>query len=263
MKGENRKMNIFQQLIKSLYSPKDIAKFRFQGIGKTIRYIFLLAFISIIPVIFQFMTFFSTSLTSVEESLKSKLPSFTIKDGTLTSDANQPVTINKDEITIIFDSTGEVKEETLDQHETTVAFLEHSFVVSNGGNVQASPYSMFDNLIITKEKVINFIDSIISLKWILVPVALFTLYLFTSGIMFLKITIFAIIGILLANVLRRNVSYRQSFRLTAYSATISTLFFTLMKMLKTYIPAASVLDWFVITVILFLVIKEIPQKRKS
>ena len=40
-------MNIFKQLIVSLYSPKDIAKFHQQGIGKTILFVFFLTLISV------------------------------------------------------------------------------------------------------------------------------------------------------------------------------------------------------------------------
>ncbi|XYJ24178.1 DUF1189 family protein [Bacillus velezensis] len=36
-------LNIFTALLKSTYSPADIAKTRFQGIGKAILYVFLLS----------------------------------------------------------------------------------------------------------------------------------------------------------------------------------------------------------------------------
>ncbi|MGM0853147.1 MAG: DUF1189 domain-containing protein [Bacillota bacterium] len=254
-------MNVFQQLYKSIYSPKDIATFRFQGIGKTIRYVFLLALISILPVAIQFISFATSAIDNVRESVETEFPSFSIENGSLSSSDTEPITIEKDGMTIIFDSTGELQERNLDENENTIAFLKKNFVVINQGNVQSSSYSLFGSTTLSKDGLIDLLDSLIGMKWILLPVALFFLYLFTSGMMFLKITLFAIIGVTFANVLKRNVNYRQSFRMTAYSATVSTLFFTLMEMLQTYIPAAPILDWFVITVILYLVVKEIPQKR--
>ncbi|MGM0751480.1 MAG: DUF1189 domain-containing protein [Bacillota bacterium] len=254
-------MNVFQQLYKSIYSPKDIATFRFQGIGKTIRYVFLLALISILPVAVQFISFATSAIDNVRESIEAEFPPFTIENGSLSSDQSEPITLEKEGTTIIFDSTGDLKEGKLDTNDDTIAFLEKSFVVINQGNVQSSSYSLFGDTALTKDGLIDLLDSLIDMKWILLPVALFFLFLFTSGMTFLKITLFAIIGITFANVLKRNVNYRQSFRITAYSATVSTLFFTLMEMLQTYIPAAPILDWFVITVILYLVVKEIPQKR--
>ncbi|MBW3114318.1 DUF1189 domain-containing protein [Bacillus sp. MCCB 382] len=254
-------MNVFQQLYKSIYSPKDIAKFRFQGIGKTIRFIFLLALISIIPTAVHFVAFTGNALDTLKGSVDKELPPFTIKDGSLSSEQSEPLTIEKDNMTIIFDDSGEIKEGDLDKQENTIAFLKKNFVVINQGHVQSSSYSLFGDTALSKEGLLDLIDSLTALKWILIPVALFILYLFTSGMTFLKITIFALIGVTFANVLKRNLQYRQSFRITAYSATVSSLFFTLMELLQTKIPAAPILDWFVITIILYLVVKEIPQRK--
>ncbi|WP_175991024.1 DUF1189 domain-containing protein [Bacillus sp. Marseille-Q1617] len=255
-------MNVFQQLYKSIYSPRDIVKFRFQGIGKTIRYLFLLALISIIPTAVQFIGFTSTSLSSVKEALVNDLPSFSIEDGSLSSGEGQPLTFEKDGLLIIFDSTGEIKGEDLEVHKDTVAFLKNRLVVINEGNMQTNSYSAFSDLVITKSQIVNVIDSILSLKWILLPVSLLILYLFTSGLMFLKVTIFGWLGVMMANMMKRKLNYRQSWRITAYSVTLSTLFFTLMKSLQTSIAAAPLLDWFVVMVIMYLAIKEIPQPQK-
>ncbi|NQD67036.1 DUF1189 domain-containing protein [Bacillus haikouensis] len=256
-------MNLFQQLYKSIYSPKDISAFRFQGIGKTIRYVFLLTLISILPTTVQFITFASSSLQSVKEALKTELPSFSIEDGSLSSEINQPMTVEKDDMTIIFDSTGEIEESDLDIDGNTVAFLEKHLVVINDGNKQSNAYSAFSDFSVTDEMVINVIDSILSLKWILLPAALLILYLFTSGLMFLKVTIFAMIGVFIAKLIKRNINFSRSWRIAAYSATVSTLFFTLMNLLQTSIAAAPMLDWFVLTVIMYLAIKEIPQPKKK
>jgi hypothetical protein len=254
-------MNLFQQLYKSIYSPKDIVAFRFQGIGKTIRYVFLLALISILPTTVQFITFASSSLQSVKESLETEFPSFSIENGSLSSEENQPLIVEKEGLNIIFDSTGEIEEDELEPDGNTVAFLEKHLVVINDGNRQSNSYSAFSEFSVTDEVIIDVIDSILSLRWILLPAALLILYLFASGLMFLKVTIFAMIGVLIANLIKRNINFRQSFRITAYSTTVSTLFFTLMKLLQTSIAAAPILDWFVLMVIMYLSIKEIPRPK--
>ncbi|TMU85551.1 DUF1189 domain-containing protein [Bacillus sp. BHET2] len=254
-------MNVFQQLYKSIYSPKDIAKFRYQGIGKTIRFVFLLALISILPVAVQFISFATSAIDTLRESVEQDLPTFSIENGSLTTGHTKPIIIEREGMTIVFDATGETKEKDLDEDVNTIAFLKQDFVVINQGYVQSSSYSLFGDTSLTKEGLLDILDSLNDLKWILIPVALFILYLFTSGMTFLKVTIFAMVGVTLGNILKRNLQYRQSFRITAYSATVSTLFFTLMELLQTYIPAAPILDWFVITVILYLAVKEIPQRK--
>ncbi|MFP3471133.1 DUF1189 family protein, partial [Micrococcus sp. SIMBA_144] len=106
---------------------------------------------------------------------------------------SEPLTIEKDNMTIIFDDSGEIKEGDLDKQENTIAFLKKNFVVINQGHVQSSSYSLFGDTALSKEGLLDLIDSLTALKWILIPVALFILYLFTSGMTFLKITIFALI----------------------------------------------------------------------
>ncbi len=48
-----RQVSIFTLFYKSLYNPKEIAKFRFLGIGKTILYVFSLILLSSLPGIYE------------------------------------------------------------------------------------------------------------------------------------------------------------------------------------------------------------------
>ncbi|CAG9619323.1 DUF1189 family protein [Sutcliffiella rhizosphaerae] len=61
-------MSIFLQLIKSLYSPKTMAAFRFQGIGKTILYVFFLVLVTSIPLFISFGTNAFDILDNLDES---------------------------------------------------------------------------------------------------------------------------------------------------------------------------------------------------
>ncbi|MGA9227696.1 MAG: DUF1189 domain-containing protein, partial [Mesobacillus sp.] len=112
-------MNIFTQFAKSIYSPKDIALFRFQGIGKTILYVFLLTLISVIPASFYTAQAINDAVNSVKETMESKLPYFTIENGVLLSELKEPLTINNGSITIIFDSTGAVEQKDMAGMEST------------------------------------------------------------------------------------------------------------------------------------------------
>lgn len=254
-------MNIFNQLIKSLYSPKHISMFRFQGIGKTILYVFLLSLLSIIPTIIHFTTFTNEALNGVKTTLINDLPSFTISDGTLHSDSNEPIVLEKNHITIVFDSSGQVNTKDLSKYSDVVGILSKDFVIRSSDQEQSTPYTMLQGIHLNKNKILDFIKSAESMKFIFLPVAMFFLYLFTAGMTFIKITIFAFIGTILANSLLRNLPYRQSWRITAYSITLSTIFFAIMELLKTRIPGSALLDWLVTIIVLYLTIKEMPQKK--
>src|SRR3954451_14039108 len=88
-------MNIFKQFYKSIYSPRDIALFRFQGIGKTILFVFFLTFISVLPSIIYLSTALSTGIDAARSFIKDEAPDFSIKNGQLSAKTDVPVTINK------------------------------------------------------------------------------------------------------------------------------------------------------------------------
>ncbi|WP_456274025.1 DUF1189 domain-containing protein [Bacillus sp. AK031] len=254
-------MNIFKQLYKSLYSPKDIATFRFQGIGKTILYIFLLVLVSILPAAYNLTVFSNEAIEESMETVNNDLPPFLISNGVLTSETAEPVTIEKDNFTIVLDSSGEYQKADLVEEGNAVALLEDELAVVTAGQIQSYAYSMFDGLNADNEDIADFLESIDSLKGIILSVFIVILYLFSAGMTFIKVSIFALLGLLFANTINRNLPYRQSWRITAYSITLSTVFFTIMEMLNTFIPGSLFLDWIVIGLILYLTVKEIPQRK--
>lgn len=176
-------MNIFKQLLKSLYSPKDIAKFRFQGIGKTIFYVFLLTLLSILPTTYHLVTDINMGNEVTKETLKEEVPPFSFENGQLSLDSSTPVIIGS--------------------------------------------------------------------------------YVFSSGIKFIEVSILALIGLFIKNLLHRNAPYRQNWRMAAYSVTLPTLFSTLMALLEISVPYAFLINLFVSIIVLTLAIKEIPMKKQK
>lgn len=257
-------MNIFKQFIKSLYSPKDIASFRFQGIGKTILYVFFLTLLSILPTVYFFSFAIVNGINAVEESINIELPDFQIEDGELHSEQNAPITINKDRFTVLFDSTGTIEKSKLSNSDNTIALLKDEFIFTAGGQQQSYSYSMLNNVTITKQDLADFLSSADSMLMIIIPLMAVVIYIFTVGMRFIEVSILALIGLLLKNIMdRKNIQYRHLWRISAYSVTLPTIFFTIMAILKTAVPNGAFINWFVAFMIIFLAIKEIPQPKKQ
>ncbi|QED48651.1 DUF1189 domain-containing protein [Cytobacillus dafuensis] len=256
-------MNIFKQFIKSFYSPKDIAMFRFQGIGKTILYVFFLVLLSIIPSVYYFGSALINGVNAVEESVKNELPPFQIKNGVLQAEQDAPIIINKEDFTIIFDSTGTVDSEKLANSDNTLAILKNDAYFIAGGQVQSLPYSMFPDLSLTNESLLELLDTADSSLPIFIPLLAVVIFIFASGMKFIEISILALFGQFMNKMMLKNLHYRQSWRLAAYSVTLPTMFFTIMNSLQTVVPNAAIINWFVAIMILFLAIKEIPQPKKK
>jgi hypothetical protein len=255
-------MNIFKQFYKSIYSPKDIALFRFQGIGKTILYVFLLTLISILPSVIYLSSALTTGIETSRTIFNKELPDFSIEDGHLNAETKVPITLNKDDFSIILDPTGAISPNDVKDEGNAFALLEEEFVLAAGGRADPYPYSMLEGLIITKGDLMEFINEISGMKWIIIPVISLFLYLFASAGSFIEVTILALIGLALKNLLGRKLNYRQLWRMAAYSETLPTLFFTIMAAIKTTVPNSFMINWFVVIIVLYLAINEIPKPKK-
>jgi hypothetical protein len=255
-------MNIFKQFYKSLYSPKDIASFRFQGIGKTILYVFLLTLLSVLPSVIYLSTTLTTGIETSQTIITDELPDFSIEDGHLDAETKVPITINKDNFSIILDPTGALSAEDVEDEGNAFALLENEFVLTAGGRVDSYPYAMLEGLSITKGDLLEFINAIGGMKLIIIPVVSLFIYLIACAGSFIEVSVLALIGLALKNLLGRKLNYRQLWRMAAYSETLPTLFFTIMAAIKTQVPNSFMINWFVVIIVLYLAINEIPKPKK-
>lgn len=254
-------MSILTQIVKSLYSPKDIALTRFQGIGKTILFVFMLTLISILPVVYYMFTEISEGVGTVKQSIKTDIPSFTIEEGVLHSDIKAPLTIKNGGFTLIFDSTGTVDQGEMTGMEANFAMLQKEIVLTAGGETTAIPYTLFPNESMTKADIISLINTAESSLPVLLGLLLIVVYVFSTGMKFIEVSILALFGLLLKNLTGRKLQYRHLWRMSAYSTTLPTIFFTIMALLKTTVPYSFSVNWFVAAMMLLLAIKEIPGKN--
>ncbi|WLR43957.1 DUF1189 domain-containing protein [Bacillus carboniphilus] len=256
-------MNIFIQFYKSLYSPKTIARTRFQKIGKTIAYVFFLAFISSIPAVIIINSYIMENLESVERSLKVDFPDFSIEDGSLVlKEQNNFVETTSDNFHIILDETGDQSDNDLAMQSNVIAFLDDSLVVKVEGNqVFNQSYVYFlDNY--TKDDIIDILHQLNNSKWIIIILASLMYFILNSFMKFLAVTFLALFGNILKQPAKKAIKFSQVWTISAYSITITTVFFTIMEFLKTPVQMGVFIGWTVNFIILYLSIKEIPSKKQ-
>lgn len=238
-----------------------MARFRFQKLGKPILYVFLLMLISSVPVgILTTVTF-----TGAYEELKSHIkdvPQFELADGTLAADQQEPYIKKENGDTFLFDTTGETKPDDIEKYDSVIAFLGDRLMIKESGTIQEFDYSNFSTMRFTKQDVTELSANLDSLLPIFIPLVIFVVYLLQTGLKFIGVTVLATIGLLLRNITKRKVSYKQLWILSAYSVTIPTLFFAIMALLRTQVPFGFPLYWFVAIMLLYMVLKEIPLPKK-
>lgn len=256
-------MNIFTQLVKSLYSPKDIAKYRFQGIGKTIFYVFFLTFIMILPLAIYFTMAFLTNVSEFSTALKSDIPPFEIKDGTLHSDAEAPLLIEKEDFTVQFDSTGTLTASDLNtSSDVTVGMLKDKAVLFVNGQAQELEYSLIPGLTLTNESASEYIENAKASLYLIIGLVILVMYLMTATLQFLEVTLLAYFGGLFAAILGRRINFGQQWRLAAYSFTLSVIFFTFMDFIQVPVVGDFYVKWFISLMMLYMAIKELPAPKK-
>lgn len=259
-----RKTSLAALFAKSIYSPKDIAKFRLQGIGKTILYVFLLMLLYSAPGMYHFASITISAVGEAKAIVENDLPDFTISGGELSSEVAEPIEIKKPEFTVVFDSTGETAPGDLDGNGQTIAFLKHELAMKTGAApAQTFSYDVFAGQKIDNAAAVSFIENIDESKVVFLPVFFTIFYLFTAGLGFIKISIFAAIGLLYANLMGRNLVYRHSWRLTAFAITLPTVFFSIMTLLNTTVPGSTLIDWTVTLIMIYLSIRELPKANKA
>lgn len=76
-------MPLYKQFIKSLHSPKYIAAFRLQGIGKTIQYLFALSFLMSLPAFIAAAFYLMDGNESAKTTVEEMLPLLTLNQNAL------------------------------------------------------------------------------------------------------------------------------------------------------------------------------------
>ncbi|WP_285841848.1 DUF1189 domain-containing protein [Sutcliffiella horikoshii] len=255
-------MNIFAQFVKSLYSPKAMASFRFQGIGKTILYVFLLVLITSIPMFITFGTSAMNLVKSTDEFLVNETPDFYIQDGQFHADVEEPFIADEGGFTIILDPDNELTLNEIRSYQEVVAIQSHEIIFQGKGTTDFVPLSDFQGAEITKGDLISFMNSVGSSFPIIITILLLVGYVFFSATKFIQVTILALFGLIVKNSLKRNnLRYRHTWILSAYAVTLPTLIFSLLQALRITLPYSTLLSFAVSLFLLYLIIKEIKVKK--
>lgn len=246
---------------RSLYSPKDIAVKRFEKIGKTILYVFMLSLLSIIPASIYSSQDVIKVAKEFDEIVKTTIPDFEIEDGKLTSSIEKPTTFVHNETYILFDPTGEWEVSELNQYEQSIGLLQEEFAYNIGGTMQTIPYTMLTGVITSKDDFVNFVEKMLSILPILIALIILASYIFSTGIKFIEISIIAMFGLSFTRILNKDLPYRRLWLLSAYSITLAVTFLTLMHLLNITVIYSYFVYWFVSLTMLYLALREIPGTK--
>ncbi|QHZ47681.1 DUF1189 domain-containing protein [Bacillus sp. NSP9.1] len=251
-------MKLFQLLFKSTYSPPTVAKTRFQGIGKSILYVFLLSIIAALPNLYHTSKGMVQTMNSFQTAVK-EIPDFSIKNGTLDTDAKKAKEAQSFGFVVVFDPTDSYGTKQIKDKRNSLGILKDKFVIAIDGQVQEMPYTMLPEDM-TKQDILSLIEQN---KSVIVPVLCALLFLATAAGKFIDVTVLAVIGLLIRNAQKKKLSYKQLWVMSAYAMTLATVFFMVMDSLQALVPSQFLLNWAVNFIMLFLAVKEVPSQKTA
>lgn len=255
-------MNIIQQFIKSLHSPETIARFRFQKIGKSIMYVFFLMLIVSIPMAVLLGSNINGLFKSVENHMVDSFPDFTIENGVLKSNVEEPMIIEEGNTTVIFDPTGEFRLEDASEYDTAFALLEREAAIITDGFPQTFGYQEF-GVNISKDQLNDLVNTIGNILPLLISVIILLMYLFNTGLKFIGIFALSIITLLLKRKGASQLSYRQGWILSAYAVTLPTVMFALIDTIWVNVPFSLTIYWVIAILMMNLVIRNISRPKED
>lgn len=257
-------MNLIQQFSKSFYSPKTISLFRFQGIGKTIRYIFFLMFIATLITYWTFSFHISHYINETKTFISNETPDFTIFEGHLSPVTyHQPAIIDENNYLLIFDPNKDVKIEEITRKQFALALYKNQALLTFNYTTHSFPYALIETKKVSKEDLLLFLQKLQGLLPILIPFLFLIMFIFFTALKFIGISFLALCGLVIIRWMKRVVNYRQMWRISAYCVTLPTILFSFIKSLNIEIPFAFSLYWLISLVVLYTVLKKIPPKKKS
>lgn len=257
-------MNIFRQFFKSIYSPPTVAKFRFQGIGKTILYVFMLMLITLSVTAFQLGSTVSDGIKQFQTVLKSELPEFELKNSILLSDLDEPLYIEVDGENFIFDTTGTLTATDIQQnHKQVLALLKKEAVYITNGTSESIRYGELGSLDLTKAELEGLTETIVDLLPLIITIIIIILFIVLTTLKYIGIFLLSLFGLIVRSKIGLTLSYKQVWVLSAYAITLPTVFFAVTNSLNIYIPYSLTLYWLVAFIMLYLIFKEIPKPGKD
>lgn len=252
-------MNVLMQFIYSLYSPKTIATFYNQKVGKTIFYVLMLMFLTFVTTGYQISSAFLTIVNEVEETVQNDIKSFELKEGILTSSANEPFVKQYESFTVVFDTTGQVKLVDVEQYDDALAILDKEIILVSQGTVDTIHYSELGDLQLTD----NDLTSFLNYSPLIISIVIFILYVLMTAKKFIGIFFLSFIGLFAKKIFSVSLSYKQVWILSAYSVTLPTVFFAITNSFGLNIPFSFGIYWMTAIVMLYTTFKEVSLFIKN
>ncbi|MDV2884024.1 DUF1189 domain-containing protein [Alkalihalophilus pseudofirmus] len=218
-------MNAFQFFYKSLFDKKVIAYSRFQPITKALLHVLMVVFIACIPFIVSLIMTYVSSINQLEESLENDMPAFSLRDGELQAEVDEPyVNESLSEGVFVLDPNNQLTTQDLEQLGEGIIFQQNEALLFRYGSTHSVNYSLIGLQEVSDTELNERLTDIKGFLPFLLAIISLLMYSGVLGLAFLGITILAFVALLFRGT-RKNIQYRHMWLITAYAMTLPVILF--------------------------------------
>lgn len=250
---EFEKRGFFKKLWYSIVNIEKYPEMATEGVGRAISYLFkIVAILAIVLSIWMTYETYETVRKGVDY-LQNYFPSFSYKDGTLTVESEEPITISEEQSGVgkIVVDTKTDSEEQINQYlndigdnESGIVILKNKALVKTpaiAGSISYDYQQTFEKMQMTqftKQDVINYTNSS---EIITLYISMFLTILIYSIIMYFITTLWyvvmiSIVGYITSWMLKIKMRYVAIFNMSVYAITLSVLLNTIYLIINMFIP---------------------------
>ncbi|MGL4521842.1 MAG: DUF1189 domain-containing protein [Bacilli bacterium] len=252
-------MNIFKQMIYSLWNAKAIASWRFQKLTKTIGYTLLLTVIALVPATLVAIGDLQDEMAFLKTTVVNDLPDFEVKDGKLTSKIDGVWERNSKLMYVAIDPLDTLKSSDLEKYPFSFVLKSDQLLYAgNSVTYDSFPVSSFDSKLVRST-----FENVLDMMPVLTPVLFVILIVAQMFYQILNVLLLGLMIFFLSRIVAKPLKYSQSFTIGTYSATLPTLFFGITNALNIAIISGQFVFWLTALVIGYLALREIPQKQQT
>jgi hypothetical protein len=243
----------------SFYSTKKVAQYRFQGIGKTFLFIFLLSIVSILSVYFTTKDNYDVLVNKYVPEFRDNIPEFKVENGELKTSSGQDEIYQFDDFTVIL-SPDSIRPSVDLTTPIQLELLKDKVSFTADNRTETINYKDLATDDFSSDFLKTTIDDLLAISNIFYLIFLIFSYIITFIMLLIQISILGLISMILSRRMNKYLKYKQLWILSSYGIVIPTVFVAIMESLNRTIPFQSLIFWFSALYVMYNILKEVPDR---
>lgn len=259
---ENEKIGFIKRLGIGLVRPKEYNKLAKQTVGNTIFTFFVVTIVQVTVIVALLLYVFSI-VGNLADQYMGKLPDFTITKNGITTNLTEPIIVEDEgQISLfIFDASTSLNNMSTTYSDKILPAVDYVLVGTDGIKIQSASGSQLYNFDsktigdgeISKSDIINFIGQFLQKTLIIAIAITLIIFLFIGKI--IGGIVFALFGLIIANMQQKKIGFKELFNISMYAGTLTALMFLLGGFIYTVSSIWCFVQLVIICIYVYLAIK--------